>query len=912
MRKELPKTYAPSEFEERIYAEWMKEGLFAPSGDKSKPHFSIVIPPPNITGQLHIGHAIDNTLQDILVRYKRMKGFRTLWLPGTDHASIATEAKIVEAMRKEGLTKEDIGRDKFLERAWDWKAKYGGRIIEQLKKLGTSCDWSRERFTLDEGCSRAVREVFMRLYNKGLIYRGNRLVNWCTKCMTSISDAEVEYEDQNGNFYHILYPVKETGEKLELATTRPETMLGDTAVAINADDPRYAHLHGCHVILPLVGKEIPIICDEHADMTKGTGVVKITPAHDPNDYEVGQRHALPMVRVFTYDGRMTGPEDKAEIDELKKAGKAAVGEPDVLDCGKYAGMTTSEARKAILADLDGLGLLKGVEPLLHSVGTCYRCHHVIEPMISKQWFVKMEPLAGPAIDAVRDGRIRFVPERFEKNYLRWMESIRDWCISRQLWWGHRIPAFYCDDCGETLVTLESDPACPKCGGHMTQDPDTLDTWFSSALWPFSTMGWPDDTEDLKDFYPTSTLVTGYDIITFWVSRMIFSALEYTGKIPFDTVFIHGLVRDAQGRKMSKSLGNGIDPLEIIDQYGADALRFMLTTGITPGNDMRFKKDRLEASRNFANKLWNASRFVIMNLDDEATDDVDQSLWKPEDRWIVSRVNDAVKYVTESMEKYDLALAGQRVYDLIWNEYCDWYIEIVKERLYGDDEEDKKTARCILVRVLKDMLKLLHPFMPFITEEIWGFLPEAREDRKGKGFLIGSSWPNYSEELEYPEEVACLQMAMDMTRAIRNIRAEAEAPAGTGLRGIILCDEEREEVAKAGERYIKTLANLTEMTFVRDKSQIPEEVMSAVIDGAEIFVPLDDLMDYEAELARLRKEKDRLEGEVRRVDGKLSNKGFVDKAPQKLVDEEREKKVRYEDMLSKVELRLEQVEKKIGG
>ena len=890
MRENLSKTYDPRDFEDRIYRMWEESGAFKAERDPDREAFTIVMPPPNITGQLHMGHALDQTLQDVLTRFRRLQGYSALWLPGSDHASIATEVKVVDRLREEeGLEKEDLGREEFLRRAWKWKEEYGGKITEQCRRLGNSCDWSRERFTMDEGCNRAVNHFFVRLYEKGLIYRGNRLINWCPQCGTSLSDAEVEHDDKNGFYWYFRYPGSDGGEGIVVATSRPETMFGDVAIAVSPEDERYRDLVGKTVILPIVGREIPVIADPYPDPEKGTGAVKITPAHDENDFQVGQRHGLENLCCISED---------ATMNEV---------------AGKYAGLDRYECRKAWVKELDEAGYLVKTEEMVIPTGECYRCHTVVEPMLSDQWFVSMESLAEPAIEVAKKGELRHIPERFEKTYLRWLEEIRDWCISRQLWWGHRIPAYYCDDCGELMVTEETPAVCTKCGsGNIRQDEDVLDTWFSSALWPFSTLGWPDRTEDLDYFFPTTVLVTGYDIIFFWVVRMVFSSLETMGEVPFRDVYVHGLVRDEQGRKMSKSLGNGIDPLEIIDQYGADALRFMLTTGITPGNDMRFKKDRLEASRNFANKLWNASRFVIMNLDDEATDDVDQSLWKPEDRWIVSRVNDAVKYVTESMEKYDLALAGQRVYDLIWNEYCDWYIEIVKERLYGDDEEDKKTARCILVRVLKDMLKLLHPFMPFITEEIWGFLPEAREDRKGKGFLIGSSWPNYSEELEYPEEVACLQMAMDMTRAIRNIRAEAEAPAGTGLRGIILCDEEREEVAKAGERYIKTLANLTEMTFVRDKSQIPEEVMSAVIDGAEIFVPLDDLMDYEAELARLRKEKDRLEGEVRRVDGKLSNKGFVDKAPQKLVDEEREKKVRYEDMLSKVELRLEQVEKKIGG
>ncbi len=762
---DLPKTYAPGEFEERIYKNWCEKGYFTPKIDKKKKPYTIVIPPPNITGQLHMGHALDNTLQDILIRYKRMSGFCTLWLPGTDHASIATEAKIVEAMRKEGLTKDDLGREAFLTRAWAWKEQYGGRIVSQLKRLGSSCDWSRERFTMDEGCSAAVKEVFTRLYEKDLIYRGNRMVNWCPTCVTSISDAEVEYEDKQGNFYHLLYPLKETGEMLELATTRPETMLGDTAVAINAEDERYKHLHGCHVLLPLINKEIPIVCDEHADMTKGTGVVKITPAHDPNDYEVGKRHDLPMVRIFTYDGRMTGAEDKAAADKLFENGTAAVDEPRVLDCGKYAGMTTAEARKAILADLKELGLLKEIEPLMHNVGTCYRCHQVIEPMISKQWFVKMKPLAEPAIAAVREKRTQFVPERFEKNYFHWMENIRDWCISRQLWWGHRIPAFYCDDCDEVVVTKEASVKCPKCGKEMYQDPDTLDTWFSSALWPFSTLGWPEKTEDLDYFYPTNTLVTGYDIITFWVSRMIFSGLEYTGKEPFDTVLIHGLVRDAQGRKMSKSLGNGIDPLQIIDEFGADALRFALATGNSPGNDMRFSDEKIEAARNFANKLWNASRFVRMNLTiDKVTLPAREQLSK-EDKWILTAFNNTITGVRNALDNYELGIALSTLYDFVWDVFCDWYIELSKARLADKESAGNAVAQNVIAYVLLGILKMLHPFMPFITEEIYQSLPHEAES------IMIDTYPVADAALDFSADAAHMERVIAAIRAIRARRNE---------------------------------------------------------------------------------------------------------------------------------------------
>ena len=716
--KELAAKYDPSQVEDRIYESWLKGGYFHTQADPEKKPYTIVMPPPNVTGQLHMGHAMDNTWQDILIRHKRMQGYAALWVPGTDHASIATEAKVVAAMKEEGLTKDMLGREGFLERAWDWKNKYGNRIVSQLKKLGSSCDWDRERFTMDEGCSNAVKEVFVRLYDQGLIYQGNRMVNWCPVCNTSISDAEVEYQEKEGSFWHLLYEVKETGEKLELATTRPETMLGDTAVAINPEDPRFTHLHGCHVILPLLNKEIPIVCDEHADMEKGTGVVKITPAHDPNDFEVGKRHSLPMIRVLTYDGKMTGAADKAAADELFESGRAAADEPRVLDCGKYAGMTAMEARKAILADLEAIGALKSTEPLTHDVGTCYRCHSVIEPMVSKQWFVKMEPLAKPAMESVEKGEIKFIPERFTKNYMNWMKGTRDWCISRQLWWGHQIPAWYCDDCGQTMVAKEAPSACTKCGSiHLTQDPDTLDTWFSSALWPFSTLGWPDEESgDLKYFYPTNTLVTGYDIIGFWVSRMIFSGLAYTGKAPFDTVCIHGIVRDSLGRKMSKSLGNGIDPLEVIDQYGADALRFMLVMGSTPGNDMRYSEEKVKAARNFANKLWNAARFVLMNLPEDfqpglpAEDRLDMS-----DKWLLSNLNRVAREMNDNLEKYELGLAAATINDFIWDIYCDWYIEIAKVRLNSGDETQADTARKELVYVLDNKLKLLHPFIHFDTD-----------------------------------------------------------------------------------------------------------------------------------------------------------------------------------------------------
>ena len=897
MEKNLDKTYDPKKFEDRIYDMWEKSGAFRAECDPDKKPFTIVMPPPNITGQLHMGHALDQTLQDVLTRFKRLQGYSALWLPGSDHASIATEVKVVNRIREEeGLEKEDLGREEFLKRAWAWKKEFGGKITKQCRKLGDSCDWSRERFTMDEGCNKAVNHFFVRLYEKGLIYKGNRLINWCPECGTSLSDAEVEHEDKNGMYWYFRYPAADGGEGIIVATSRPETMFGDVAIAVHPSDERYKDMVGKNVILPLVGKEIPIVADPYPDPEKGTGAVKITPAHDPNDFEVGQRNDLENISCINPDATMNSL------------------------AGKYEGMDRYECRKAWVKDLEEAGYLVKTEEKVIPVGECYRCRTVVEPMLSDQWFVKMEELAKPAIEAAKSGALQHVPERFEKTYLHWLEEIRDWCISRQLWWGHRIPAYYCQDCGELMVAETAPHQCSKCGStNIKQDEDVLDTWFSSALWPFSTLGWPEETEDLKYFYPTDVLVTGYDIIFFWVVRMVFSALETTGEVPFKYVYVHGLVRDAQGRKMSKSLGNGIDPLEIIDQYGADALRFMLTTGITPGNDMRFKTDKLESARNFANKLWNASRFVIMNLQDEDGSfremadltDLNSAALQDEDKWMISRVNDAVKYITETMEKFDLALAGQRAYDLIWNEFCDWYIEIVKGRLYGDDEEDKKVARAVLVKVLKDMLRLLHPFMPYITEEIWTYLPKGEADADNpKGFLIKEHWPVYSEDLCFPQEAEKLEMAMNIIKSIRNIRAEADAAPSKALRAVILCGEGRENVVKAGERYIKKLANITEISFIASKADVPEEVMSAVVPGAEIFIPLDDIMDYEAELDRLQKEKKKLEGEVKRVKGKLSNEGFVSKAPQKVVEEEKAKQVKYEEMLAKVCDRLAIVEKKV--
>lgn len=908
MEKNLAKTYNPKDFEDRIYEMWETNGAFRAEVDKDKKPFTIVMPPPNITGQLHMGHALDQTLQDVLTRWKRMQGYSALWLPGSDHASIATEVKVVEKIRaEEGLEKEDLGREEFLKRAWAWKEEYGGRITRQCRKLGDSCDWSRERFTMDEGCNHAVKAAFIKLYEKGLIYKGNRLVNWCPQCGTSLSDAEVEHEDKNGKYWYFKYPAAAPTADFDgivVATSRPETMFADEAIAVHPDDERYKEVIGRKVILPLVGKEIPIIADSYPDPEKGTGAVKITPAHDPNDFEVGQRAGLPVVSCINKD---------ATMNEL---------------AGKYEGQDRYECRKNWVSDLEAAGYLVKTEEKVIPMGTCYRCHTVIEDMVSDQWFVKMEELAKPAIEVAKNGKLRHIPERFEKIYLHWLEGIKDWCVSRQLWWGHRIPAYYCEECGETVVSYDAPEKCPKCGcTHLKQDEDVLDTWFSSALWPFSTLGWPEKTPELDYFYPTDVLVTGYDIIFFWVVRMVFSGLEYMGEVPFHDVYIHGLVRDAQGRKMSKSLGNGIDPLEIIDKYGADALRFMLSTGITPGNDMRFTEDRLENSRNFANKLWNASRFVIMNLQDEEgefkplakccddccggacanTTNFANIPLKDEDKWMIKKVNDAIEYIDNAMERYDLALAGQRVYDLIWNEYCDWYIELVKPRLWGDDEEDKKVVRFVLVMCLKNMLKLLHPFMPFITEEIWGFLPHGDDEQ---GYLIAAEWPKTSVSYIYPQAEKTLEMAMEAIKAIRNIKAEKNVAPSKKIKAIILAEGEKAETAKAGEAYLRNLANITEILFTDSKKDVPEDAVSAVIDGAEIYIPLDDLVDFADELARLEKEQKRLEGEVKRSNGMLNNPGFVNKAPEAKIQAEKEKLAMYEDMLAKVSAQIEAIKTKL--
>ena len=870
--KELEKLYDPQKVEDRIYQFWLDGGYFHTKREAGKKPYTIVMPPPNVTGQLHMGHAMDETWQDILIRYKRMQGYAALWVPGTDHASIATEAKVVAKMKEEGLTKEALGREGFLERAWAWKKQYGSRIVEQLKKLGCSCDWQRERFTMDEGCSEAVLKVFKQLYDKGLIYRGERIINWCPHCKTSISDAEVEYEDQDSFFWHLKYPVVGSDEMLELATTRPETMLGDTAVAVHPDDERYRHLHGKKVLLPLLDKEIPIVTDTYVDMEFGTGVVKITPAHDPNDFEVGRRHDLPIVKVLTEDAHMTD------------------------GCGKYAGMDRYEARKAIVADLEAGGYLAKTEPHAHNVGTCYRCGTTIEPMVSKQWFVKMEPLAGPAIDAVRRGDIKFVPERFDKNYFFWMENTRDWCISRQLWWGHRIPAYYCDGCGEVTVSAGPVTVCPKCGGKVRQDEDTLDTWFSSALWPFSTLGWPDkDAEDYRYFYPTSTLVTGYDIITFWVSRMIFSGLEYTGKAPFDTVLIHGLVRDAQGRKMSKSLGNGIDPLEVIRDYGADALRMTLVLGSTPGNDMRFSDEKVKASRNFANKLWNAARFVMMNLPEDFEPGLPASL-SMADRWVLSRLNTLAADVTANLEKFELGLAAQKVQDFIWEVYCDWYIEIAKIRLNADDPAEVDSARQILVSVLKEALTMLHPFMPFITEEIYAALPGE------EGSLMVQHWPEYREELNFAEEEAAFEKVMDLIKAVRTVRSDMNIhPA---KRAALVIETAEGQAFCEGESYLQKFAFATGITITDAYQGDTKGMVQVVTSAARCFISMAELIDKEKETARLQKELQQCEKEIASFTAKLGNEGFVAKAPAQVVQGIRDKLAAAEAKKAKVEESIE--------
>ncbi len=874
MSKELAKQYNPAEVEDRTYKFWCDNKYFHAEVDKTKKPYTIVIPPPNITGQLHMGHALDNTLQDILIRWRRMQGYDALWLPGTDHASIATEAKIVEAMRKEGVTKEEIGRDEFLKRAWAWKDQYGSRIIEQLKKMGSSCDWDRERFTMDEGCSKAVKEVFVNLYNKGLIYQGKRMVNWCPHCRTTISDAEVEYEDQAGHFWHLRYPFKDGSGYVELATTRPETMLGDTAVAVNPNDERYKDIIGKTLILPIVHREIPVVADDYVDIEFGTGVVKITPAHDPNDYEVGLRHNLEIIDVMTDDGHI------AE------------------GWGKYSGMDRYECRKEIVKDLEAEGALIKIEDYSHNVGTCYRCHSTIEPRLSKQWFVKMEPLAKPAIDVVKNGEVKFVPERFSKIYYHWMENIKDWCISRQLWWGHRIPAYYCQDCGEVIVSKEDVKKCPKCGStHVEQDPDTLDTWFSSALWPFSTLGWPDKTPELEYFYPTNTLVTGYDIIFFWVARMIFSAVEHTGKVPFDTVLIHGLVRDAQGRKMSKSLGNGIDPLEVIAEYGADALRFTLATGNSPGNDMRFSDDKVKASRNFANKLWNAARFVLMYLGDDYKFEGLPKELALEDKWIISKVNTLAKDVTANLEKFELGVAIQKLYDFIWDVFCDWYIEISKIRLQSGDGAD--TAKAVLVYVLTDILKLLHPFMPFITEEIYQAIPHDTES------IMISKWVEYDDALNFAAEEEHVEKIMAAVRAIRNRRAEMNIPPSR--KAAVYVETQDTDTFNYGAEFIKRLAYAGDVTVAESFDNLGN-VVTIVTESAKIYIPMGELVDFEAERKRLEKDLAAARDKLDFINKKISNPGFVNKAPENVVNKNREDAAKLEEKITSIKASLDSLGK----
>ena len=876
MGKELAKTYDPKGMEERLYKMWEEKKYFHAEVDRSKKPFTIVMPPPNITGQLHMGHAFDNTMQDILIRFKRMQGYNALWQPGTDHAAIATEVKVIEHLKSQGIEKADLGREGFLEKCWDWRKEYGNRIISQLKKLGSSADWDRERFTMDPGCSKAVEEVFINLYNKGLIYKGNRIINWCPVCKTSISDAEVIHENQAGHFWHMKYEiVGEPGRYVEFATTRPETMLGDTAVAVNPNDDRYKDIIGKKVMLPFVNREIPIIADEYVDMEFGTGVVKITPAHDPNDFEVGKRHGLEVINVLN---------DDATINSI---------------CPQFEGMDRYEARKIIVEKMDEMGLLVKIEDHEHNVGTHDRCKTTVEPMVKPQWFVAMEELAKPAIKAIKTGELKFVPRSFDKTYLHWLENIRDWCISRQLWWGHRIPAYYCDDCGEMVVSREAVHTCPKCGGKMHQDEDTLDTWFSSALWPFSTLGWPDNTEDLDYFYPTDVLVTGYDIIFFWVIRMVFSGYAHTGKCPFNTVLIHGLIRDDQGRKMSKSLGNGIDPLEVIDKYGADALRLTIITGNAPGNDMRFYWDRVENSRNFANKVWNASRFIMMNMEGKDIVKPDEKDLEPVDKWILSKLNDTVKEVTANMEAFELGIAVSKIFDLIWEEFCDWYIEMVKPRLYNSDDVKSQNAALYTLReVLIDALKLLHPYMPFITEEI--FLTIQSEEES----IMISSWPEYSEERAYTKEEKEVEIIKEAVRGIRNIRTEMNVPHSR--KALVYVVSDNDDIVSAfndGKLFFTSLAMASEVIIQGDKSGIADDAVSVVIANATIYMPFADLVDIEAEIARLTKEEERLNSEIARCKGMLSNEKFISKAPEAKVNAEKEKLANYEQMLSQVSERL---------
>jgi len=876
--------YNPKDFEDRIYANWLDKKSFSASVNPDKIPYTIVLPPPNITGQLHMGHALDQTLQDILIRWKRMQGFEALWLPGTDHASIATEVRVLKTIEEtEGLTKEQLGRDNFLKRAWEWRDAYGRIIVNQMQKLGSSCDWEKERFTMDEGCNHAVTEVFVRLYEKGLIYRGNRIINWCPDCKTTLSDAEVEHEEKQGSFWHVRYPIIGTDTFLEIATTRPETMVADTAIAVNPNDARYQHLIGKKCLLPLMNREIPIIADDYVEIDFGTGALKVTPAHDPNDFEIGLRHNLEQINGMNMDATMNE------------------------NAGKYQGMDRFVCRKEIVKDLEAGGFLVKVKDNPHNIGMCYRCSTIVEPRVSDQWFVKMAPLAGPAIDVVTSGEVKIIPDRFTKVYMNWLENIRDWCISRQLWWGHRIPAYYCQSCPEIVVAKEMPDSCPSCGGtHFKQDNDVLDTWFSSALWPFSTLGWPEKTPELDYFYPTNVLVTGYDIIFFWVVRMVFSGLDSMGEKPFNDVLIHGLVRDANGKKMSKSLGNGVDPLDVIEQFGADALRFMLATGNSPGNDLKFQIDRVESSRNFANKLWNASRFVIMGIEGELQELDGSEALTLADQWILSKLETMMVEITASLDKYELGLAATKIYEFTWNAYCDWYIELAKKRLYGSDEVAKQTVQKVLVKVLKDILKLLHPFMPFITEEIWRFMPNSET------LLVTEHWPVPNTSYENEKAEADMTFIMDAIRNLRNVRAEMEvAPSRKAKCMILAVDPLVGETLINQSEYLVTLASCSEVILITDKNAVPEDAVSAVIHGAELYLPLDDLIDYEKEMERLQKEKIKLEKEVERVLNKLSNAGFVSKAPASLLEEERQKAAKYQEMLTTVSARIQAIALKLS-
>ena len=879
--KELDKTYNPSEIEGRIYDKWMEKKYFHAEVNRDKKPFTIVMPPPNITGQLHMGHALDNTMQDILIRYKRMQGYEALWQPGTDHAAIATEVKVIQNLKTKGIEKKDLTRDQFLKYAWEWKDEYGGRIVRQLKKLGSSADWDRERFTMDEGCSEAVQEVFIRLYEKGYIYKGSRIINWCPVCKTSISDAEVEHVEQEGHFWHIKYPiVGEEGRFVEIATTRPETMLGDTAVAVNPDDERYKDIVGKMLLLPIVNKEIPVIADPYVDKEFGTGCVKITPAHDPNDFEVGKRHNLPEINVMNDDGTINA------------------------NGGKYEGMDRYEARKAIVAELESMGLLVMVVPHVHAVGTHDRCKTTVEPLVKQQWFVKMDEMAKPAIAALKEGRLKFVPENYGKTYLHWLEGIRDWCISRQLWWGHRIPAYYCDECGEMVVSKDAPTCCPKCGcTHMTQDPDTLDTWFSSALWPFSTLGWPKKTPEYEYFYPTDVLVTGYDIIFFWVIRMVFSGIEQTGKEPFHTVLIHGLVRDSQGRKMSKSLGNGIDPLEVIDKYGADALRMTLMTGNAPGNDMRFYYERVEASRNFANKIWNASRFIMMNMEKASTDNVSLENLTMADKWILTKCNSLIEEVTENLDRYEMGIALQKVYDFVWEEFCDWYIEMVKPRLWDDGNKSQAAAIWTLKTVLIESLKLLHPFIPFVTEEIFCNLQDEEES------IMVSAWPVSKKEWNFAEEEEAVEMMKEAVRAIRTVRTSMNVPPSKKATVYVVSEDAKvREIFEHNKIFFATLGYANEVLIQSDKAGIAEDAVSAVTARATMYMPFAELVDVAKEIERLEKEEKKLEGELKRSNSMLSNERFISKAPAEKIAEEKAKLEKYEATMKQVQERLAALKK----